>query len=121
MPIPAAKSIAGSLVRRGQAIAEVTATGAKTYFGRAAELVRVAQSASTEQAAIFAATRNLVIVNGTVAALIVAYAYRHRVAVSRPDPPCLTALLATIPVALPATFTLSAAFGAQTLARAAFC
>ena len=29
----------------------------------------------------------------------------------------LTALLATIPVALPATFTLSAAFGAQTLAR----
>ena len=31
---------AGSLVRRGQAIAEVTATGAKTYFGRAAELVR---------------------------------------------------------------------------------
>jgi H+-transporting ATPase len=29
----------------------------------------------------------------------------------------LTALLATIPLALPATFTLSAAFGAQTLAR----
>ena len=38
---------AGSLVRRGQAIAEVTATGSKTYFGRAAELVRLAHSRST--------------------------------------------------------------------------
>lgn len=31
---------AGALVRRDQAVAEVTATGAATYFGRAAELVR---------------------------------------------------------------------------------
>ncbi|MDA8255638.1 MAG: plasma-membrane proton-efflux P-type ATPase [Betaproteobacteria bacterium] len=108
---------AGSLVRRGQAIAAVTATGSKTYFGRAAELVRVAHARSTEQAAIFAATRNLAVVNGTVAVLIVAYAY----AIALPSDAlirlALTALLATIPVALPATFTLSAAFGAQILAR----
>src|SRR5579864_4964866 len=57
---------AGALVRRGQAVAEATATGAKTYFGRAAELVRVARGASTEQAAIFAVTRNLAAVNGAV-------------------------------------------------------
>jgi H+-transporting ATPase len=108
---------AGSLVRRGQAIAEVTATGAKTYFGRAAELVRVAHSRSTEQAAVFAATRNLAVVNGAVAVLILAYA----LAIALPPADLirlgLTALLATIPVALPATFTLSAAFGAQILAR----
>ena len=110
------KIYASSLVRRGQAIAEVTATGPKTYFGRTAELVRIAQSASTEQAAIFGATRNLVIINGTVAVLIVASAYF----MALPQPAlirlALTALLATIPVALPATFTLSAAFGAQILA-----
>jgi H+-transporting ATPase len=107
---------AGSLVRRGQAIAEVTATGAKTYFGRTAELVRIAQAKSTEQAAIFAATRNLAIINGTIAISIVAYAYL--VALPSPDliRLALTALLATIPVALPATFTLSAALGAQILA-----
>ncbi len=114
---PGSRVFASSLVRRGQAIAEVTATGAKTYFGRAVELVRVAQSASTEQAAIFGATRNLAIVNGTVAVLIIGYAYT----IGLPSPDlirlALTALLATIPVALPATFTLSAAFGAQTLAR----
>ena len=66
---------AGSLVRRGEAIAQVTATGTKTYFGRAAELVRTAHAASTEQAAIFSATRNLMIVNGTVALAIIVYAY----------------------------------------------
>ena len=108
---------AGALVRRGQAIAEVTATGSRTYFGRTAELVRTARSASTEQAAIFAATRNLVLVNATVAIGIVVYAYAT--ALPRGDliALALTALLATIPAALPATFTLSAAFGAQTLAR----
>jgi H+-transporting ATPase len=108
---------AGSLVRRGQAVAEVIATGAKTHFGRAAELVRTAHAASTEQAAIFAATRNLVIVNGSVAIGVVAYAY----AIALPNDDlirlALTTLLASIPVALPATFTLSAAFGAQALAR----
>jgi H+-transporting ATPase len=114
---PGSRVYAGSMVRRGQAVAEVTATGSKTYFGRAAELVRVAQSASTEQVAVFAVTRNLVLVNGTVAVLIVACAYL--LALPSPDliRLALTALLATIPVALPATFTLSAAFGAQTLAR----
>ena len=108
---------AGALVRRGQAIAEVTATGSRTYFGRAAELVRTAHSASTEQAAIFAATRNLALVNATVAAGIVIYAYATALPPSDLVPLALTALLATIPAALPATFTLSAAFGAQTLAR----
>ncbi|MGD0024256.1 MAG: HAD-IC family P-type ATPase, partial [Xanthobacteraceae bacterium] len=108
---------AGALVRRGQAIAEVTATGSRTYFGRAAELVRTAHSASTEQAAIFAATRNLALVNATVAVGIVIYAYVTALPPSDLIPLALTALLATIPAALPTTFTLSAAFGAQTLAR----
>ena len=108
---------AGALVRRGQAIAEVTATGSRTYFGRAAELVRTAHSASTEQAAIFAATRNLALVNATVAIGIVIYAYAMALPPSDLIPLALTVLLATIPAALPATFTLSAAFGAQTLAR----
>jgi H+-transporting ATPase len=108
---------AGSLVRRGQAIAEVTATGSKTYFGRAAELVRVAHARSTEQAAVLGATRNLAVVNGSVAVAIVAYAYATALPAHDLIRLALTALLATIPAALPATFTLSAAFGAQILAR----
>jgi H+-transporting ATPase len=108
---------AGALVRRGQAVAEVTATGTKTYFGRAAELVRVARAASTEQAAIFGVTRNLAVVNGTVALLIIGAAYTMALPAADLIRLALVALLATIPVALPATFTLAAAFSAQTLAR----
>jgi H+-transporting ATPase len=108
---------AGSLVRRGQAIAEVTATGSRTYFGRAAELVRVAHARSTEQAAIFGATRGLALVNGSVAVLIVLAAAAMGWPYADVVRLALTALLASIPVALPATFTLSAAIGAQTLAR----
>jgi H+-transporting ATPase len=114
---PGSQVYTGSLVRRGQAIAEVTATGAKTNFGRSAELVRVAHAASTEQAAIFGVTRNLAIINGTVAVLIIAYAYVVELPPTDQIRLALTALLATIPLALPATFTLSAAFGAQLLAR----
>jgi H+-transporting ATPase len=114
---PGSKVYAGSLVRRGQATAEVTATGTKTYFGRTAELVRVAHAVSTEQAAIFAVTRNLAMVNGTIAILIVASAYLMALPSTDLIRLALTALLATIPAALPATFTLSAAFGAQLLAK----
>jgi H+-transporting ATPase len=113
---PGSRIYAGSIVRRGQAVAEVTATGPRTYFGRTAELVRIAHAGSTEQKAIFGVTRNLILINGVVAVLIVAYGY----VIALPSPDlirlALTALLATIPVALSATFTLSAAFGAQILA-----
>ena len=107
----------GSLVRRGQALAEVTATGSRTYFGRAAELVRMARAPSTEQRAIFGVVRNLAVMNGALAVLVVVYA--HAIAISATDLVglALTALLASIPVALPATFTLSAAIGAQILSR----
>jgi len=108
---------AGALIRRGQASAEVTATGSRTFFGRTAELVRTAHSASSEQAAVFAATRNLALVNATVAGAMIVYAYVTAFPPADLVALSLTVLLATIPAALPATFTLSAAIGAQTLAR----
>lgn len=108
---------AGGLVRRGAAVAEISATGTYTFFGRAAELVRVAHNVTAEQKTVFAATRNLALVNGTVAALILLYAYSFGASVHELIGLALTALLASIPVALPATFTLSAAIGAHALAQ----
>jgi H+-transporting ATPase len=108
---------AGSLIRRGQAVAEVIATGSRTYFGRTAELVRVARAASTEQRAIVGAVRNLAAVNGVLAVVVVVGAYAIGVSHADIAGLALTALLASIPVALPATFTLSAAIGAQILSR----
>ena len=114
---PGSEVFSGSLVRRGQASAEVTATGAGTSLGRAVELVRVSRAPSSEQAAIFATTRNLAIVNATIALVMLAYAFAGNLAAPDLARLALTALLATIPLALPTTFTLSAAFGAQRLAR----
>ncbi len=108
---------AGSLVRHGHAAAEVTATGANTYFGRAAELVQLAKPESTEQAAVFAITRNLALINGAVALLIVGAGYVVALPAYELIRLALTALLATIPVALPATFALSGALTAQALAE----
>src|SRR5271169_6116621 len=65
---------AGGLVRRGAAIARVSATGKRTYFGRTAELVSVAHVESAEQKAVLSIVRNLTVINFVMAAGIVAYA-----------------------------------------------
>jgi len=67
---------AGALVRRGEATAEVTATGVRTKFGRTAELVRTAHVVSSQQKAVLRIVRNLAIFNGVVIALIGLYAGR---------------------------------------------
>jgi H+-transporting ATPase len=111
------ETYAGALVRRGEAVAEVTATGARTKFGRTAELVRTAHVESTQQKAVLRVVRNLAMVNGVIIVLLVAYAYALKLPGSEIIPLVLTAVLASIPVALPATFTLAAALGARALAK----
>jgi hypothetical protein len=62
MPIeagPSAQTYAGALVRRGEATAEITATGTRTKFGRTAELVRTAHVTSSQQKAVLRIVRNL--------------------------------------------------------------
>ena len=107
---------AGGIVRRGEAIAEIIATGARTYFGRAAELVRTAHVESSEQHAVLGVVRNLTIVNFAIIIGIVAYAHAIAMSTTRVIPLVLTALLSAVPVTLPATFTLAATLGAKTLA-----
>lgn len=114
---PGFQTYAGSLVRRGEAVAIVTATGTGTKFGRTAELVRTAHVVSTQQKAIFRVVRNLALVNGAIAAALIAYAHTIALPTSEFIPLVLIALLATVPVALPATFTLATALGAQALAK----
>ena len=111
------ETYAGALVRRGEAVGEVTATGARTKFGRTAELVRTAHVESSQQKAVLRVVRNLAMFNGGVIVILVGYAYTLKMPVSEIVPLVLTAVLASIPVALPATFTLAAAVGARALAK----
>jgi H+-transporting ATPase len=120
VPIEAAagfETYAGALVRRGEAVAEVTATGARTKFGRTAELVRTAHVESSQQKAVLRVVRNLAMFNGVLIVLLVGYAYALKMPPGEIVPLVLTAVLASIPVALPATFTLAAALGARALAH----
>jgi H+-transporting ATPase len=113
---PGKTAYAGALVRRGEGIGEVIATGTRTYFGRAAELVGVAHVESSEQKTVLAVVRALTVVNFAIVVAIVAYAHVIGLTVIQIIPLVLTALLSAVPVALPATFTLAAALGAKTLA-----
>jgi H+-transporting ATPase len=113
---PGFETYAGALIRRGEAVAEITATGARTKFGRSAELIRTAHIESTEQKAIFRVVRNLALFNGCVTILLIAYAVHLAMPLSQIAPLALVAVLASIPVALPSMFTLAATVGARAVA-----
>ena len=114
---PGLETYAGALVRRGEAVAEVTATGPRTKFGRTAELVRTAHVVSSQQKAVLRVVRNLAMFNSGIVVLQVAYAAFLGLPPVEIVPLALTAILAAIPVALPATFTLATALGARALAH----
>jgi H+-transporting ATPase len=72
---------------------------------------------SSQQKAVLRVVRNLAICNGCIIVVLVAYAYFLKLPSAEIVPLVLTAILASIPVALPATFTLAAALGARALAH----
>lgn len=112
-----ATAYAGALVRRGEAIGEVIATGSRTYFGRTAELVRSADVESSEQKAVLGVVKALTVVNMVIVAAMVAYAHAIGMTLAQIVPLVLAALLSAVPVAMPAVFTLAATLGARRLAQ----
>ena len=111
------ETYAGALVRRGDATAKVIQTGPRTKFGHTAELVRTAHVVSSQQKAVLRVVRNLAIFNGVIIVGLITYATFRGLPWSEMIPLLLTAVLAAIPVALPATFTLATALGARSLAK----
>lgn len=114
---PGKGAYAGSMVRGGDATGEVTATGARTFFGKTAELVRTAGSANRQEHEIVAVVKNLFVVNAAMVVLVLGFAHHAGMTLGFILPLLLTILLASIPVALPATFTLAAALGSVELSK----
>lgn len=110
-------AFAGALVRGGEATGEITATGARTFFGKTAELVRTAGSANRQEHEIVGVVKDLFVVNAAMVVVVLGYAHYIGASLSFVLPLLLTILLASIPVALPATFTLAAALGSVELSR----
>ncbi|HET9080256.1 MAG TPA: plasma-membrane proton-efflux P-type ATPase [Trebonia sp.] len=115
---PGGRLFAGSLVRRGEVTGTVTATGTATYYGRTAELVRTAQTVSHLEQTIFRVVWALLAMDGALVVAIGAYGIVTDLPLSELLPFVLILVVASVPVALPATFTLATALGAAELARA---
>jgi H+-transporting ATPase len=111
---------AGSLVKRGEASGEVIATGGRTYFGKTAELVRSAKTVSHLQSIIFSIVKYLVAMDTVLAVAVFLYAVLAGMPLLETLPFVLILLVASVPVALPATFTLATALGALNWLEAAF-
>ena len=115
--VAGATTYAGTVVKRGEATGEVTATGGSTYFGKTAELVKAAKTVSHLQRTILTIVKYLVIFDLFLVAALFAYAVITGMPLSETAPFALILLVASVPVALPATFTLATALGALDLAR----
>ncbi len=109
-------AFAGSVVIRGEASGKVTATGVHTYFGKTAELVRAAKTVSHLQAIIFTIVKYLVMLDGALVIILLIYSRLAHLAMMEMLPFGLMLLVASVPVALPATFTLATALGSMELA-----
>jgi H+-transporting ATPase len=114
---PGEAVFSGSIIRRGEIGALVYATGAKTYFGKTAQLVQEAHTVSHFQKAVLKIGNYLIILAVTLVTVIIA------VALFRGDP-MLTTLqfalvltVAAIPVAMPTVLSVTMAVGARLLAR----
>ncbi len=107
-----ATAYAGSRITRGEASGEVTATGKYTYFGKTANLVKTAKTASHVQEIIFAIVRYLVILDAILVGAILIYAGFAHLPWSEVLPFALILLVASVPVALPGMFTVATALGA---------
>ncbi|EQD68618.1 plasma membrane H+ ATPase, partial [mine drainage metagenome] len=105
----------GTIVRRGEATADVTATGARTFYGKTAELVRSARTVSHLEGLLFNIVRYLVALDTTLAAVVVLFASVRGVDLSLVIPFVLILLIASVPAAMPATFTIANAYESRGL------
>jgi len=120
--LPVDKSVgdvvySGSVAKKGEMIALVTATGAETYFGRTAKLVAGAGKASHFQKAVLQIGDYLIYVSlALVVVLVLVQLFRGT---SFPEllQFALILTVASIPVAMPAVLSVTMAVGAMALSR----
>jgi H+-transporting ATPase len=129
--LPVAKKVgdeaySGSVVKQGEMEGVVIATGANTFFGRTAKLVAGAGAVSHAQKAMFEIGNFLIVVAVALALIMVAVKVYHDIVIADDwgleDALgilqfVLVLLVASIPVAMPAVFSITMALGALALSK----
>jgi H+-transporting ATPase len=107
----------GSMVVGGEAKCIVVNTGLNTYFGRTAELVKVAKPKSHQQEIIMAITRYMMYIGLVALALTSIYGLFIGINILSMIRFVVIFLMGAIPVALPAVLTIVQSIGAMELAK----
>jgi H+-transporting ATPase len=107
----------GSIVRQGEIGALVYATGTGTYFGKTAELVQDAHTASHFQRAVLKIGNYLIILAVALVTLIVVTAILRGDRILTTLQFALVLTVAAIPVAMPTVLSVTMAVGARLLAK----
>ena len=120
--LPVSKSkgdsaFSGSIVKQGEMVAVVIATGKNTYFGKTAQLVSTAKTVSHFQKAVLTIADYLIYVSLALVAILILFQLH------RGDPWlelvqfALILTVASIPVAMPAVLSVTMAVGALALSK----
>ena len=114
---PSAIVYSGSIVRRGEAKCVVVNTGANTYFGKTAELVKIAKPKSHQEQTMLAIVRYMMFLGVGALVLVAAYAAVIGTDLLSILTFAVIFLMGAVPVALPAVLTIVQSVGATELAR----
>jgi H+-transporting ATPase len=120
--LPAEKGVgdmaySGSIVRTGEMVGEVTATGMKTFFGKTAALVEAAGAPSHFQKAVLQIGNSLIVATLALVAVVLVVAWLRGEPLLDTLKFALILTVAAIPVALPAVLSVTLAVGATVLSH----
>jgi H+-transporting ATPase len=113
----------GSIVKQGEMVAVIAATGGNTFFGRTAKLVAGAGNISHFQRAVMKIGNFLIILALVLVVILVASrlfdmrGHYDRAVLLRLAEIVLILLVASVPVAMPAVLSVTMALGARRLAK----
>ena len=107
----------GSIIRQGEISAMVYATGARTYFGKTAQLVQEAHTVSHFQKAVLKIGNYLIILAVALVVVIITVAIIRGDAILTTLQFALVLTVAAIPVAMPTVLSVTMAVGARLLAK----
>jgi H+-transporting ATPase len=107
----------GSIVRRGEASCVAVNTGANTYFGKTAELVKIAKPKSHQEEVMMAVVKYMMYLGIAASILVSIYALVIHAGILLILTFVVIFLMGAIPVALPAVLTIVQSVGAMELAK----